>query len=177
MDESTATLFEQLRCLKGSFEERKACRAACTVDTCPLVLSYWGYRPNIAVNAAFAATFVVFMTIVLVQGVWTRRFKKYTAVMFIGTIMEIIGYVARLYAYSYPFSDVSSFEDRSRIIILTMSSFHSLHSSPLLLSPQLSSPLPYISPFLASSSLSEPKTLEFHPSGFHAYSSLVMLYH
>jgi hypothetical protein len=107
MDESTATLFEQLRCLKGSFEERKACRAACTVDTCPLVLSYWGYRPNIAVNAAFAAVFVVLMTIVLVQGVWTRRFKKYTAVMFIGSVMEIIGYVARLYAYSYPFSDVS----------------------------------------------------------------------
>jgi len=47
------------------------------------------------------------MTIVLVQGVWTRKFKKYTAMMFIGTVMEVIGYVARIYAYSYPFSDVS----------------------------------------------------------------------
>jgi hypothetical protein len=107
MDESTASLMEQLRCLKGTFEERKACRAACTVDTCPLVLSYWGYRPNIPINAAFAAIFVILMTIVLVQGVWTRRFKKYTAMMFIGTVMETIGYVARIYAYSYPFSDVS----------------------------------------------------------------------
>lgn len=106
MDESMAQLFEQLRCLKGTFEERKACRAACTLDTCPLVLSYWGYRPNIPVNAAFAAIFVILMTIVLVQGVWTRRFKKYTGMMFIGTVMEVMGYVARLYAYSYPFSDV-----------------------------------------------------------------------
>jgi len=107
IDESVTYFMEQLRCLKGTFDERKACRAACTVDTCPLVLSYWGYRPNIPVNAAFAAIFVIFMTIVLVQGVWTRKFKKYTAMMFIGTVMEIIGYVARIYAYSYPFSDLS----------------------------------------------------------------------
>lgn len=107
MDPTTAYLIEQLRCLRGDFEQRKACRAACTVDTCPLVLSYWGYRPNVAINAAFAAMFVVFMTIALVQGVWTRKFKKYTAMMFIGTVMEVIGYIARIYAYSYPFSDVS----------------------------------------------------------------------
>jgi hypothetical protein len=99
-------LLEQLRCLNGSMEERKKCRATCTPENCPLVLSFWGYRPNIAINAGFAAAFVIFMTIVLVQGIWTRRFKLYTAMMFIGTAMEIVGYVARIYAYSYPFNDV-----------------------------------------------------------------------
>jgi hypothetical protein len=107
LTDAGASLFGQLRCLMGDFEARKACRAACTVDTCPLVLSYWGYRPSIPINAAFAAIFVVLMTILLVQGVWTRRFKKYTAMMFIGMVMEVMGYVARIYAYTYPFSDVS----------------------------------------------------------------------
>jgi hypothetical protein len=78
-----------------------------------LVLSYWGYRPSIPINAAFCAVFVILMSIVLVQGVWTRRFKKYTAVMFVGTAMEVIGYVARIYAYTYPFSDVSIIESTS----------------------------------------------------------------
>ncbi|KAF2675155.1 RTA1 like protein, partial [Microthyrium microscopicum] len=79
----------------------------CTVDNCPLVLSYWGYRPNVPVNMAFAIMMGVVMIIVLVQGIWTRRFKKYTAMMFIGSVMEILGFVARIYAYSYPFSDLS----------------------------------------------------------------------
>jgi hypothetical protein len=145
MDESTASLFEQLRCLRGDFEERKACRAACTVDTCPLVLSYWGYRPNIPINAAFAAIFIILMTIVLVQGVWTRRFKKYTAMMFIGTAMEVLGYVARIYAYSYPFSDVGLCSSSNLALNLLFDSSLSLHNSPLLLSHRLSLPPPYTS--------------------------------
>jgi hypothetical protein len=107
MDINNADLFEQLRCLRGDFEQRRACRASCTVDTCPLVLSYWGYRPHIPTNAAFVAIFVIYLIMVLVPGIWTRRFKKYTAMMFVGSSMEIIGYVARIYAYNYPFSDVS----------------------------------------------------------------------
>lgn len=122
---SQSDLFQQLRCLQGDFETRKACRAACTVETCPLILSYWGYRPNIPVNGAFAAIFCIYMAIVLVTGVWTRRFKKYTAVMFIGSVMEIIGYVARIYAYSYPFSDVSTSQEFVHISLTNM-----LFSSP-----------------------------------------------
>lgn len=71
------------------------------------MLSYWGYRPSIPVNSAFAVAFGLFTLTVLGLGIWTRRFKKYTAVMFIGSAMEVIGYIARIYAYSYPFSDVS----------------------------------------------------------------------
>jgi hypothetical protein len=106
-DESVKYFFQQLRCLMGDFEFRKTCRAACTVDTCPLALSYWSYRPNIPINAGFCAAFIIFLAIVLVQGVWTKRFKKYTAMMFVGMVMEVMGYVARIYANSYPFSDVS----------------------------------------------------------------------
>jgi hypothetical protein len=72
------------------------------------MLSYWSYRPSIAINAAFIAIFVIFAIIGLSLGIWTRRFKMYTSVMAIGNFMEVIGYVARIYAYTYPFSDVSS---------------------------------------------------------------------
>ena len=106
-------LLYQLRCLNGTMDERKKCRAKCKADDCPLVLSFWGYRPSVPINTAFAAIFVAFMIIVLVQGVWTRRFKKYTAMMFIGTVMEVIGYVARISAYSEPFNDVRSILGRS----------------------------------------------------------------
>ena len=108
MDGSNASFAQQIRCLSGTAEERKACRQACTVDTCPLILSYWGYRPSIPVNGAFAVAFGIFTVIVLGLGIWTRKFKKYTAVMFIGCVMEVLGFIARIYAYSYPFSDVSN---------------------------------------------------------------------
>lgn len=107
MDNSNASFGAQIRCLTGDAAARKACRATCTVNTCPLMLSYWGYRPSIPINGAFAAIFSIFLIVALAQGIWTRRFKKYTAVMFVGNGMEVIGYVARIYAYNYPFSDVS----------------------------------------------------------------------
>jgi hypothetical protein len=103
-----ASFAAQIRCLMGDQAARKACRAACTVETCPLILSYWSYRPSVPVNATFAAISGIFVLIVLVLGIWTKRFKMYTAVMVIGSGMEVIGYVARIYAYTYPFSDVSS---------------------------------------------------------------------
>ncbi|KAF2434391.1 RTA1-domain-containing protein [Tothia fuscella] len=71
------------------------------------MLSYWSYRPSVPINATFIAMFVIFTIVGLSLGFWTRRFKKYTAVMFIGNVMQIIGYVARMYAYNYPFSDLS----------------------------------------------------------------------
>ncbi|KAF2400657.1 putative RTA1 domain protein, partial [Trichodelitschia bisporula] len=80
---------------------------ACTVDTCPLILSYWGYRPSIPINAAFLGIFAAYTILLVIQAVVSRRFKKYTAVVMIGTVMEVIGYIARIYAYSYPFSDLS----------------------------------------------------------------------
>jgi hypothetical protein len=102
-----ASFAQQIRCLMGDSAARKACRAACTVDTCPLILSYWSYRPSVPVNATFAAISGILVLIVLGLGIWTKRFKMYTAVMVIGSGMEVIGYIARIYAYNYPFSDLS----------------------------------------------------------------------
>jgi hypothetical protein len=72
-----------------------------------MVLSYWGYRPSIPENGTFAVFMGIFTLAILGIGIWTRRFKKYTAMVFIGSAMEVLGFIARIYAYSYPFSDVS----------------------------------------------------------------------
>ncbi|KAE9971695.1 hypothetical protein BLS_004341 [Venturia inaequalis] len=79
----------QIRCLKGTSPERKACRAACTLQTCPMVLSYWGYRPSIPENGTFAVFMGIFSLAVLAIA------------------MEVLGFIARIYANSYPFSDLS----------------------------------------------------------------------
>jgi hypothetical protein len=72
-----------------------------------MVLSYWGYRPSIPENGTFAVFMGNFTLAILGIRIWTRRFKKYTAMVFIGSAMEVLGFIARIYAYSYPFSDVS----------------------------------------------------------------------
>ena len=88
-------------------EERAACRASCTYDTCPLVISYWSYRPNVPLNAAFAGLFGLYAITVLLLGIYVKKFRTYTAVIFVGQLMEVFGFIARVYAHAYPFSDVS----------------------------------------------------------------------
>jgi hypothetical protein len=106
MSDPNANFYEAIRCLQGTKSERKACRDACTVDTCPLILSFWNYRPNVPLNAAFAALFGVFTIAVLLLGIYSRKFRSYTAVLFVGEAMEVFGFIARVYAHAYPFSDV-----------------------------------------------------------------------
>jgi hypothetical protein len=106
MSDPNADFLVAIRCLSGTKAERKACRDACTVDTCPLILSFWNYRPNVPLNAAFAGLFGVFTIGVLLLGIYARKFRSYTAVLFVGELMEVFGFVARVYAQAYPFSDV-----------------------------------------------------------------------
>jgi hypothetical protein len=106
MSDPNADFFAAIRCLQGNKEERKACRSACTYDTCPLIMSYWNYRPDVPKNAGFAALFGVYAIAVLLLGIWVRKFRTYTAVIFVGEMMEVFGFIARVYAHAYPFSDV-----------------------------------------------------------------------
>lgn len=106
MSDPNAEFFYAIRCLQGTKPERKACREACTVDTCPLILSFWNYQPDVPLNAAFGGLFGAFALAVLLLGIYVRKFRTYTAVIFVGEIMEVFGFVARVYAHAYPFSDV-----------------------------------------------------------------------
>lgn len=107
MDSSSALPPGFHLCLQDSYAERKACRMACTVDTCPLILSYWNYRPDIIINAVFAGISILLCFIVLIQGLRSRQFKMYTVVTVIGSVMMFMGYGARIFANQNPFSDFS----------------------------------------------------------------------
>jgi hypothetical protein len=105
---SALAVSSAFRCLiPATREARTACRQACTYDTCPIFLSFWSYRPSVPLNAAFAAVFGVFAIAVLLLGIFVKKFRTYTAVILVGEVMEVFGFVARIYAHAYPFSNVS----------------------------------------------------------------------
>lgn len=93
-------------CLTGDYEQRRACRMACTLDTCPLDMSYWDYRPSVPANALFIAIFSLSLILFMGQGIWSKRFLGFTIAMVSGNILEVLGYAGRLWAYYQPFSEV-----------------------------------------------------------------------
>ena len=98
--------FNYTECIRGNFTARRSCRDQCTLDTCPLNLSFWDYRPSIPANALFLALFALSTILFLVQGAWSRRFLGFTVAMLSGCILEVLGYAGRLWAYSQPFVEV-----------------------------------------------------------------------
>ncbi|KAF2455091.1 RTA1 like protein-domain-containing protein [Lineolata rhizophorae] len=77
----------------------------CTVDTCPIEESIYGYRPSIPANAFFLAAFAISFIAHIVQGV---RYKTWSFMvgMTIGCICEIGGEVGRLILHDDPFDDI-----------------------------------------------------------------------
>ena len=59
-------------------------------------------------NVVFGSFFLIYMGMVLSIGLWTKRFREYTVMMFIGCVLQVLGFISRIYASSNPFSDVSS---------------------------------------------------------------------
>lgn len=73
--------------------------ANCTVDTCPIVTSFYNYRIDLVTNAVFLGLFSLAIPAYL--GIWfaTRRGHFFTAVMVIGLVAEMIGYIGRIKSY------------------------------------------------------------------------------
>ncbi|KAF2843217.1 RTA1-domain-containing protein [Patellaria atrata CBS 101060] len=92
-------------CYSRSYELRKACREACTLDTCPFDLSYWGYLPSLSANAAFLALFTLSLLLFLFQAALSRRFLGFTFAMVSGCILEVIGYIGRIMSHNNPFQE------------------------------------------------------------------------
>lgn len=89
-----------------SYDDRKNFRDSCTLDTCPLNLSYWGYRPSLAANIIFTVLFGLSTILFLGQAVLSRRFLGFTVAMVSGCILEVIGYIGRDLSYYNPFAEV-----------------------------------------------------------------------
>src|ERR1700753_759664 len=98
-------------CYSHNFARRQACLKACTVDTCPLDLSYWAYRPSLAANSLFVALFSISLLCFLGQAIMSRRFLGFSIAMICGGVLEVLGYAGRLWANTNPFEEVSYIAD------------------------------------------------------------------
>ncbi|KIW00569.1 uncharacterized protein PV09_07923 [Verruconis gallopava] len=92
-------------CFSLNFDIRKACRLACTLETCSLGLSYWAYIPSLAANGLFTALFAFSLLLFVVQAFTSRRFVGFSIAMICGSILEVIGYIGRIMSHSNPFSE------------------------------------------------------------------------
>lgn len=77
----------------------------CTRGTCT-IWSIHGYRPSLPVTILFLAIFALSTFALLVQGLQPRtRYQTwfFTAVMVIGSLSEVLGYISKLPLYEDPF--------------------------------------------------------------------------
>ncbi|QDS69637.1 hypothetical protein FKW77_009037 [Venturia effusa] len=100
--------FAPKECYSTDYATRRACRDACTIEICPLKLSFWaGYIPSLPANSLFAALFGLTLILFLVQAVWSRKFIAFSVAMISGSVLELLGYIGRIMAHSKPFDETS----------------------------------------------------------------------
>ncbi|OMP84051.1 Sphingoid long-chain base transporter RSB1 [Diplodia seriata] len=89
----------------STYQEWKDYRDSCTLDTCPLSLSYWAYRPSLVANGIFLGIFSLSLVLFLCQGILSKRFLGFTIAMVSGNILEVLGYAGRVMSYYNPFKE------------------------------------------------------------------------
>jgi len=80
-------------------------RDHCTLKTCPLSDSYWGYIPSLPANGFFLALFALSTGIFVMQGVLSKRFLAFTIAMVCGGFLEVLGYVGRIMSHYNVFKE------------------------------------------------------------------------
>ena len=78
--------------------------AGCTVETCPILSSFYNYRIDLAPNVAFLTLFSI--VVPWFAGVWiyTKRGCWFAIAMLLGLAAEIIGYAGRIISYNNQWS-------------------------------------------------------------------------
>jgi len=84
---------------------RNACLAHCNVDICPLDASYWDYLPSLAANGLFTALFTISLVAFSVQAALYRKYIGFSVAMISGSVLEVLGYAARVWSHEEPFSE------------------------------------------------------------------------
>ena len=87
----------------------------CTIETCSIKQSIYGYRPNIGWTAFFIAIYAVSTVSHAVQGTYFKTWSFLTA-MVLGGLCEVIGTSGRLMLHKDPFSDPGF---KVQIVLLT----------------------------------------------------------
>ena len=74
----------------------------CTLDICSLIVSNWGYLPNVPGNVFFVIIFALIFLLQIPLGVWKKTWGVLIG-MTIGSALEAVGYVGRIMAHNQPF--------------------------------------------------------------------------
>ncbi|KAI0871607.1 RTA1-domain-containing protein [Hypoxylon argillaceum] len=75
----------------------------CTLDTCDISESLYGYRPNVGVNVFFAFVYITIDAYCIYLFTKRRGWIGYTVSVLLGALLELIGYASRVLGYSNPF--------------------------------------------------------------------------
>jgi hypothetical protein len=69
-------------------------------------MSYWDYLPSYAANGLYLALFSISMLAFVAQAVVSgRKFLGFSIAMICGSILEVLGYAARVWAHREPFNE------------------------------------------------------------------------
>ncbi|KAI2603262.1 RTA1 like protein-domain-containing protein [Hypoxylon fragiforme] len=80
--------------------------ANCTLETCPIELSVYRYRPSLAANITFLCLYCLSASIHLYLGIrWKTWF--FMGCMLLGAVNAVLGYAARIAMYYNPFNFVA----------------------------------------------------------------------
>ena len=87
----------------------------CTQATCPPSRSIYGYTPNLAATLIFLIFFTLSGVAYSYQGYKTRTWF-FTGAMVLGSLSELMGYVAKMLLWNDPFSDTGF---KMSVVLLT----------------------------------------------------------
>ncbi|KAK6353962.1 hypothetical protein TWF730_008382 [Orbilia blumenaviensis] len=91
----------------------------CTIDTCPVSDSVYGYAPELAPNIVFLVLFSLSTIGFIVVGIWKKTWGFFVA-MSLGGLLEIVGYVGRVGGSSDPFNGLGGQSFIIQICCLTV---------------------------------------------------------
>jgi ABC-type Co2+ transport system permease subunit len=77
--------------------------ANCALDTCDVSQSFYGYRPNLGIDIFFAVVYSAVVPYCLYIIIREKKWLGYTIALIIGSLLELLGYVSRIYGYVEPF--------------------------------------------------------------------------
>ena len=101
----TSTSFPP-ECYSVNVDTRRKCLDACTVATCPLAQSYWGYNPSFIANVLFLVLFGFSTLAFTLQTFLSKRYLLFSLAMISGGILDVIGYAARIWARNHLWTEV-----------------------------------------------------------------------
>lgn len=110
----------------------------CTIDTCPVSASIYGYRPSVPANAFFIA---LFSTAAITQLALGFRYRTWTycIAMVCGCVAEALGYAGRIMLHSDPFGEAGF---NLQICLLTLAPAFLAAAIYLMLKHLYETPLP-----------------------------------